>query len=436
MKMPLFRLLLVFFFIYFPSLLMGQVLLRGTVTDSLTKERIPFCSFIVKGTTQGAVADDQGNFSIQVDKLPVTLVFTAIGYKTFSLTVSSNKSVQVRLAPVSFSLKTVTISSDRVQTWHSGDAWNYVDYCFYDDYILSLVLITGKNKYYLVLTDTLGAAVASLRVKGNPEKLFTDCVGAVHLYSGDSVYQVYYDYVNLSLPFSSKKETFEKTMLPCRCQSGSYYYFSFSSYHQQKLDYYYINWFQKGKYQPFLSIHDSDKIVSFNENYDIRYFLEKRRKQECCLEPVDSIVKYMDDYRARLPLTDRELTWLTPVSSPIVKAQNHIYIFNPLDSFMLTYKDSGQCIARVRLSCAGLKGWQTDELYSDELTGKIYGRIVSNGITRLVCIDPFTGNENGFVEIAGYAFISRIRIRSATAYFLWKDPYTAEMSKLRMISLQ
>lgn len=54
--------------------------ISGLVKSTTTGEALPGVSVLVKGTTQGAITDGNGSFSLQVSDDPVTLVFTSIGY--------------------------------------------------------------------------------------------------------------------------------------------------------------------------------------------------------------------------------------------------------------------------------------------------------------------------------------------------------------------
>lgn len=418
--------------------LAGQNLVRGIVTDSVTKEAIPFCSFIVKGTQKGGITDENGQFSVLVSEYPATLVFSRIGYSTKQVTANADgKNLQVRMSPTAFLMKPVTITTEKVITWHPDDAWAFMDFAFYDDYIVSLVAVQGKREKYLVLMDTLGITVAQLKIKYNADSLYTDCLGAVHLFAGDSCFQVYYDYNKLSLPYASAANEFRQSMLPCRCQLGPYYYFSYLTYQRQKLEYYWINWYEKGKYIHFLSIQDSVKINSFNENYDIRYFLAERRKSKGYEEPVDSIKKYIDFYRSQLALDPLESNWLSPVSEALVQTGSRVFIVNAIDSTLLTYAGPGELKDSVFFECMRMKGWQKDELYGDGITGAVYGRIVNaQGCSVFVRIDPATGKETGRVTVERFPFMVRPKIRGGCAYFLWKDPFSEQPVKLRIVSLQ
>lgn len=61
--------------------------LSGQVKDKTTGETLPGVSVLVKATTQGAITDENGSFSLQAPDGPVTLVFTSIGYITREITV-------------------------------------------------------------------------------------------------------------------------------------------------------------------------------------------------------------------------------------------------------------------------------------------------------------------------------------------------------------
>jgi hypothetical protein len=423
-------------FIFLPGFLSAQVRLYGMVNDSATQKPIPFCSFLVKGTTTGGITDDRGNFSVQVDHLPVALIFNSLGYTTKTVVVSNNELLKINLSPSGLSLNPVTITSEKVHTWHAEDAWTYVDFDFYDNYILSLVAIRGKKGNYLVLSDTLGEQVALLRVNNQADSLYTDCLGKIHLCAGDSIYQVYYDYEKLSLPYVSERKTFCAEMLPCRCETGPYYYFSFASHHHQQVDYYYINWYEKGQYNHFLTVADSAKITGFNQDYDLNYFLERRRLYQEYAEPVDSIVKHMDMYREQLPLSLTEQSWLSPVGSPLVMVKGNVYIVNTIDSTLNIYSGGGELRKKVPFDCLKIKGWQSNELYADALTGLLYGRVVgNNGSSIFVSIDPQTGKETGRVTIEKFAYITSPKILGGNIYFLWKDPYSEQPVKLRVMGV-
>src|SRR5262245_25823355 len=73
--------------------------ISGNVRNSSTTESVPAVSVTVKGGKQGTFTDDKGNFSLTVTKLPVTLVFSSVGFATKEVEVTSATNLTVDLAP-------------------------------------------------------------------------------------------------------------------------------------------------------------------------------------------------------------------------------------------------------------------------------------------------------------------------------------------------
>ena len=73
--------------------------ITGKVIDADTEEGLIGASIILQNTTTGTVTDFDGNFSLNVDRLPVDLVISYTGFADQTLTVNSaNDNLLVRLA--------------------------------------------------------------------------------------------------------------------------------------------------------------------------------------------------------------------------------------------------------------------------------------------------------------------------------------------------
>ena len=91
-----------------------NISISGTVHNNSTKETLPAVSVFIKGTNQGTYTDDKGNFKITVSNLPVTLVFSSVGYedKEVSVTTSSAE-LPVDLTPASTLGQEVVVAATR-----------------------------------------------------------------------------------------------------------------------------------------------------------------------------------------------------------------------------------------------------------------------------------------------------------------------------------
>ncbi|TND09523.1 MAG: hypothetical protein FD123_1114 [Bacteroidetes bacterium] len=94
-----------FFFIslLFTGFVHAQVTITGRVLDAGTKQPLAFVNVYAESTRQGTGSDIDGNFSLVVPKLPVTLRFSYVGYQPQSVSVSGSaelSTVYLRIAPM------------------------------------------------------------------------------------------------------------------------------------------------------------------------------------------------------------------------------------------------------------------------------------------------------------------------------------------------
>ncbi|SHJ04678.1 CarboxypepD_reg-like domain-containing protein [Hymenobacter daecheongensis DSM 21074] len=90
----------------------AQVQLRGTVIDKDTKEVLPFASVSVNKTTIGTTTNVEGEFTLSVPKLPVTLILSELGHLRDTLRVTSNAELlRIPLAAAVVALPEVKVGS-------------------------------------------------------------------------------------------------------------------------------------------------------------------------------------------------------------------------------------------------------------------------------------------------------------------------------------
>ena len=95
----------------------AQNVISGTVRNSSTKDVVPAVSVIVKETNQGTYTNSNGVFSITVAKLPVTLVFSSVGYDNYEVNVTSADSkIEVDFKPGTTLGQEVVVAATRAPT--------------------------------------------------------------------------------------------------------------------------------------------------------------------------------------------------------------------------------------------------------------------------------------------------------------------------------
>lgn len=98
------------------ALAQDQTTISGTVTDATTKQNMAGVSVSVKGASTGAITDASGSFRINTNRsLPLTLVFSYVGYTHQEVTVSdASMSVNVQLTSTEILGQEVVVSASRV----------------------------------------------------------------------------------------------------------------------------------------------------------------------------------------------------------------------------------------------------------------------------------------------------------------------------------
>ena len=94
----------------FPTVLFAQEILTGKTVNEATGEAVPFVNVIEKGTSNGTTSDLDGNFSLSVQALPTTLVFSYIGFETQEIVVTQNSPINIRFVEAAAALEEVVVT--------------------------------------------------------------------------------------------------------------------------------------------------------------------------------------------------------------------------------------------------------------------------------------------------------------------------------------
>jgi len=89
----------------------SQTVIKGSVTDSITGEELPYVSLILEGTTIGTSTDLDGNFSFTSTSNVRTLIVSYLGYaeKRLTLNLGRTNNLKIALAPSTINLTEVVI---------------------------------------------------------------------------------------------------------------------------------------------------------------------------------------------------------------------------------------------------------------------------------------------------------------------------------------
>lgn len=92
-----------------------EAIIKGTVTDSITGEALPYASLIFKGTTIGTATDMNGHFELTLPERTQMLEISYLGYKTKQMNITPQYSgrLNIGLSPDDIALQEVTVKPQK-----------------------------------------------------------------------------------------------------------------------------------------------------------------------------------------------------------------------------------------------------------------------------------------------------------------------------------
>ncbi len=93
----------------FTNILYSQSTATGTVKDNSTGVPLPGVSIVVQNTQNGVVTDFDGNFSISNIEAGSTIVFSYLGFESFSYVFNGEINLQIGLVPSNSELEEVVL---------------------------------------------------------------------------------------------------------------------------------------------------------------------------------------------------------------------------------------------------------------------------------------------------------------------------------------
>lgn len=411
--------------------LRAQVIpLFGFVSDSATGAVIPYANVLVKGTVNGKVTDEKGSFFLKVDSLPVTLVVTCIGYRTTEVRVerSSSKTLTIVLAPSAQLMNEVVISAERLKLIQKDQSLMAVDFEFYDNYLLVLAHRDVRSPSRLMLLDATGANVSTLYVSHKMEYLYRDCFGEIHLQSNDSSWQVHYDYEKLQLLYPTTREKMETAFKGVDLFFGGRMYTRLVHFHGQRCNYLAS---AGGFTTCFHKSCDTVGVQRITTNYDINYFLMKRRRGEGYNYSTRYIKKNIDNFQAELQLAGKDAASLRPHNGPVVQHNNAVWIFDFTNNHALRFNNELRVTDTIPLDFHANRDYDWNgQLYRDEITDQLYTAYEWKGITHIYQLNDTTFQLQNDVVLANMPFPKELKIRNGVAYFLWLDRATEGANRM------
>jgi hypothetical protein len=425
------------------------LLLKGIVKDELTSKPIPEVNIKIYGTTRGNSTDRMGGFSLQLSKLPVTLVISCIGYEEAYFDVSNVPNTQLAflLRPKSYTLPEVDISSAKYSFLYKDKDYSVLDYELMGDNVLIMIYRYQLKQSELVLLNRSGDTLALSKLPElPPASLYKDFLLNVHYFSKNgNAYQCFFN------EHHDRIEFFKKTTVDSLFSHVKPFLFQLSDrlYFQEKLVKGFgtaIGYYQKGTGKKYIRKCLYDNKIS--EYFDDQTFYNKwntfiGNSNALAADDIESDQAF-DFSRSGIEggaygkneARAHEIEYFNMIF-PVVKTKdNTIAFFNfgsdkiefmdengktfqtvPID-FHKEIKSNKDSVNSVKLSNTGWR-WGTKMLV-DDYSHNVYTIFIRKGMVKIHNVNTETGKLNEGT-ILPYPFPEKIEIYRGDAYFLVKN---------------
>ncbi len=384
----------------------SQVVVTGKVLDSQSGEPLPYAHIFIKGSETGVVSNSEGDFSIEVEKLPVVLVVSEIAHQTQLVRVIKHE-VVINLEPAALQLEDVTVR-DRKESYFRM-ANHVLDFDFYDDHILLL----GNSGREVRLITHRGTVVERSLTPGRFTEIFKDCLGNLHIVNADTAYQVFYDFEDIRFIYPHSAENFDRYLRGCECRFKDGLIYSMGRKRGLVTSFLYAD---GGTTKPFYEIGDSAGINYLESEYGLEYFIAQRNAgDDRYAMSVPQLKASLQDLQNTMQFDWMESRILAPAAYYVFPHDGELRIFSLGSRMEYRFTDlaAGPQKKISHISDDGL-----DYLTADVLSGEIYA--IYNSSPGRVHVDHID-NPARKVNLYDHAFPGKVKVHGGYIFFI-SDP--------------
>jgi len=381
----------------------------GKVVNKESGVGISNVNISFEGLTTGSVTDRKGEFSVYIDTLPLIMILSHLGYETKRVYLDKTSfSLAVELSPEVMELPEVEIrSSQAAEAVLKGSAFSVLDYEPDSGNVCLLVSRFRTNDAILLLRSGPGDTLAMKVLSGiNPKKLFRDCLGNIHVVTGDSVYQVFHTGSSLRLIYPVTVKKFNTLLLDCVLSTPTLLFYKKPIEHGLGMSFFTINRLTRER-QVISSVSDSARLT-----------MAKRTPGDWNLLLRTRIPEGKDDFVA-WSFVHKIL--YRPLSSCLFQVDKSICVLNTSDRTIEFYQQDGTYSSKLLINVKGVsEGKWSGEICTDGVTSKVYTTFFRNGEYTLYHLNLNNGNLVSPVRIEKL-FPDKIRIHNGFIYYLYRE---------------
>jgi hypothetical protein len=468
---------LLFGFSAFPQ----KITVHGIVKDEISLEPVSGVNIKINGTNQGVATNKEGRFDLVLEKIPVSITLSCVGYETVYYEIGRIpvKPIELILRKSIYNLKEVDISAKRYSYIFKNMDYSVLDYEIMDDQLLLLVFKYQLKRSELILLTLSGDTISVMQVpEMKPLCLVKDFLGNIHYISNKgNAFQCYFtkDINQFSFLYKTTYDSLRIMLQSFLFKTNDRYYFQELTPDGFGAN---IGYFDaKGHKEYIRSV--SGETTRKNYADDQKFYgqwnsqlgtinpLEKEDNKPVSIEVNEQsgteIIKGSDplveatnwSYVPTIEESDfqaNKLFFYKRIRSPIVNlGNNNIAVFNFPDNEIEMMNQDGKLyriipisfhkeieinlLAELITAFVPVPEWKwRGKILVDEYYRNVYTTFQKNGMVQIRKIDMETGNLTRSYDMP-FPFPEKIQIYKGDAYFLNKE-FGEEFQKWKLVKVK
>lgn len=445
---------------------------------------------------EGVTTDNYGVFHINIADTGTVLRVSHVGYHPLLTSITPDMiaaqensilKLTLRMTKQSTLLDMVDVPAQDHSVLLRQRGTVLLDFSFMDDNMLLLLADNGVRKLVLMSPEMQRLAEMPIGRKG--EGLFRDCLGHLHLFGKDTVYQIDFFDGSLALPYAFSTPHFVKEMADCATSTDSHIFFSSHQKAGKEVSHYAYNrqtkqplllrqvmdydairtmeeyfrevtrngfrnrlragWAGRGRTMPFghqVAVHSP--LNARHVGLSVREDWNSANRLRTVFMPGMLMDLTLDEFYAYYPSRDWEMKqrfghnwemsarsrlWTTlmerPVYSPMFAVRDSVYVFDHELGLCHVHDREGASVRTFPIVHHDMREWKSD-LVADSDGQRLYARMKRGATAYLAEIDLNDGSIISRTRLQYAPHVEHFKVRNGHAYFLVETSDMMEPSKL------
>lgn len=398
------------------NLLSGQIQVSGIVTDSESGQPVSLVNVKADPGKGGTTTDQEGKFTLTINRLPVTLRFSHIAYETKNVKIDKNPValLSVKIKPRVEAIGEVVVEGGKYLQIMKRENIYIIDYEFDQDKIW-VIGYAEKSilKPQLVVLTLDGRVLRKLPVRGG-SRLYKDAFGWINLMDKESIAGIEYLQNQIRIGESKPFTGWEQNFFDLQMVLGNSAIFKWV--------------YNNGLYCEYALIDFKDTLpVVIHKTYDRDIFGGEGPAKTFRQRSIPDIFMGsfgMGGNRAEVSFDpsdaftaaaqDRFFKYI-PVKTHIFRYRNSFLIFEDrgchLWKYDFTFTDP------VDLKISEPKEARNTDLMQDPVTGNLYLYYTLSGYGYLAGVDPLTGAIQFTQKLENYYRVDNVKVYNNRIWF-------------------